>query len=63
LSPKWEKIGVMVVAKPATYGGGLYLRVPKRIAEAYDLYNAEAVEFEVKRVRRRSYGEGEERHT
>jgi len=54
LSSKWEKVGVMIVVKPAAYGGGLYLRVPKRIAEAYELYTAEVVEFEVKRVRRRS---------
>jgi len=57
----WQRVGVTIVVKPAAYGGGLYLRVPKRIAEAYELYTAEAVEFEVKRVRRRPEGEEEER--
>lgn len=48
----WEKVGVTVVGKPASHGSGLYLRVKKDVADAYDLYTAEKVEFEIKRVKR-----------
>jgi len=48
----WEKLNLDLVAKPAQHGGGLYLRIPKKIASAYELYSAELVEFTIKRVRR-----------
>jgi len=44
------------VVKPAAYGGGLYLRIPKKMAEVYELYSVELVEYEIKRVRRRPEG-------
>jgi len=54
---KWEKIGVTVVSGPKAYGSGVYLRIPKSVARAYELYSAEEIEFEIKRVRRPSAAE------
>ena len=48
----WQKIGVTLVSSPKAYGSGIYLRIPKETAEAYDLFNAEKIEFEIRRVRR-----------
>jgi len=48
----WEKIGVTIVCKPAAHSSGLYLRVPKKAVEAYDLWTAEMVEFTIERVKR-----------
>jgi len=50
----WEKVGVRVVSKPVAHGSGCYLRVPKAVREAYDLFNAEAVEIEIVRVQRKA---------
>jgi len=49
---KWEKIGVTVVSGPKAYGSGVYLRIPKSVAKAYELYSAETIEFEIRRVKR-----------
>ena len=49
---RWEKIGVTLVCSPKAYGSGIYLRIPKETLEAYDLVNAEKIEFEIRRVRR-----------
>jgi len=54
----WEKLSLDLVAKPAQHGGGLYLRIPKKIATVYELYSAELVEFTIKRVRRPGPAEG-----
>jgi len=48
----WEKIGVTVVAKPVAHGSGIYLRIPKRVVEAYDLITAQEVEVTVQRAKR-----------
>lgn len=48
----WEKIGVTIVSEPKAHGSGLYLRVEKRVVDAYDLRTAEQVEFEIKRAKR-----------
>jgi len=48
----WEKIGVTVVSKPVAHGAGIYLRVPKRVVQAYDLYTALDVEVTIDRARR-----------
>jgi len=48
----WEKIGVSIVSKPAAHGSGLYLRIPKKMCEAYDLWKAKMVEFTVDRALR-----------
>jgi hypothetical protein len=53
----WEKIGATVVAKPVAHSSGIYLRVPKRVARAYELYTAEEVEFTLDRARRREKDE------
>jgi len=52
----WEKIGVTIVSKPAAHGSGLYVRIPKKTVGAYDLWNAEMVEFTVDRVKRPESG-------
>jgi len=52
----WEKIGVTVVSKPAAHSSGLYLRIPKKMCEAYDLSYAEMVEFTIERMLRREPG-------
>jgi len=46
----WEKIGVTVVGKPAAHSSGLYLRIPKKVCEAYDLFKAQMVVFTIERV-------------
>ena len=53
----WEKIGVTVVSGPKAYGSGVYLRIPKNVAQAYELYSAEKIEFEIRRVKRPSAAE------
>jgi len=49
----WEKIGVTVVAKPVAHGAGIYLRVPKKVVEAYDLITADDVEITIDRAKRK----------
>jgi len=53
----WEKIGVTVVTEPKAHGSGIYLRVPKKVVQAYDLINTEAIEVTIDRVKRREQGE------
>jgi len=48
----WEKINVTIVCKPASHGSGLYLRVPKKLVEAYDLWAADVIEFTLERAKR-----------
>jgi len=49
----WEKIGVTVVAKPVAHGKGIYVHLPKRVVDAYDLITAEEVEITVDRAKRK----------
>ena len=49
---RWEKVGATVVAKPVQHGHGIYLRVPIKVVEAYEIRTAEVVEFTVDRVKR-----------
>jgi len=53
----WEKIGVTVVAKPVAHGAGIYLRIPKRLVQAYDLITAEEIEITVDRAKRKQLAE------
>jgi len=53
----WEKIGVTVVAKPVAHGAGIYLRIPKRLVEAYDLITADEIEITVDRAKRKQLAE------
>jgi len=46
----WEKLGFRIAGKPASHGSGLYLRIPKKIADAHDLWTAEIIEFTVERA-------------
>jgi len=48
----WEKVGVTVVCKPVAHSSGIYVRIPKRVAQAYDLFTADEVEVTVERARR-----------
>lgn len=48
----WEKIGVTVVSKPVSHGAGIYLRIPKKVVEAYELLTALDVEITIDRARR-----------
>jgi len=52
----WEKVGVTVVGSPVLHGSGIYVRIPKKTAEAYDLFTAEAIEVTVDRVKRPDEG-------
>jgi len=54
----WEKIDVTVVTKPVAHGAGMYLRIPKKVVEAYDLITAEAIEATIHRAKRKQQ-EGE----
>jgi len=46
----WEKVGITVVGKPAAHSSGLYLRIPKKVCEAYDLFRAQMVVFTIERI-------------
>jgi len=46
----WEKLGVTVASKPASHGSGLYLRIPKKVCEAYDLWKVQMVVFTIERI-------------
>ena len=48
----WEKIGITVVSEPKKHGSGVYLRVGKKVVDAYDLLGADKIEFQIRRVRR-----------
>lgn len=48
----WEKIGITVVSEPKKHGSGVYLRVGKKVVDAYDLLGAAKIEFEIRRVKR-----------
>jgi len=48
----WEKIGVTEVSEPKAHGSGIYLRISKRVVQAYDLLTAQVIEFEIKRAKR-----------
>jgi len=50
----WEKIGVTIVTEPKAHGSGIYLRVPKKVVQAYDLVVAEAIEVTIDRVKRKA---------
>jgi len=50
----WEKVGVTIVTEPKAHGSGIYLRVPKKVVEAYDLIAAEAIEVTIDRAKRKS---------
>jgi len=49
----WEKIGVTLVVKPSAHSSGLYIRILKRYADAYELWGVEALEFTIQRVKRK----------
>jgi hypothetical protein len=57
VSKTWEKVGIRLVSKPAAHGSGLYLRIPKKTVDAYDLWTAEVIEFTVERVLQKPKGE------
>jgi len=46
----WEKIGITIVARPASTGGALKVTIPKNIVEAYDLWTALKVEVKLERA-------------
>lgn len=48
----WEKIGVTLVAGPVAHGSGVYLRIPKKVCQAYDLFTAKEIEFKLERAKR-----------
>ena len=48
---KWEKIGITILGKPSSHGGGLVVRIPKKVCDAYGLYTADVVEVEIRRAR------------
>jgi hypothetical protein len=48
----WDKIGIKVVSKPISHSGGLYVRIPKKVVEAYELHTGLDVEVTVDRVKR-----------
>ena len=52
----WEKVGVTIVGKPVSHGGGLYVRIPKKVVDAYELYTGLDIEVTVDRVKRPDEG-------
>jgi len=52
----WEKVGVTVVGKPVSHGGGLYVRIPKKVVDAYELHTGLDIEVTVDRVKRPDAG-------
>jgi len=53
----WKKVGVTVVAKPVAHGAGIYVRIPKKVVQAYDLITAEDIEVTIERAKRREVRE------
>jgi len=39
-----------MAGKPAAHSSGLYLRIPKKVCEAYDLFRAQMVVFTIERI-------------
>jgi len=54
---RWEKCGVSVISTPAQHGGGLYIRIPKKVVDAYDIAEADYVQIEIVKL---GYEEREE---
>jgi len=52
----WEKVGVTIVGKPLSTSGGLYVRIPKRVVDAYELHTGLDIEVTVDRVKRPDEG-------
>jgi len=48
----WEKVGVTIVGRPRSHSGGLYVRIPKKVVEAYELHTGLEIEVTVDRVKR-----------
>jgi len=48
----WERVGVKVVGRPISHSGGLYVRIPKKVVDAYELHTGLDVEVTVDRVKR-----------
>lgn len=48
----WEKVGVTIISAPVARGSGIYIRVRKQVCDAYELYSAEAIEVEIRKVKR-----------
>jgi len=52
----WERVGVTIVGKPVSHGGGLYVRIPKKTVDAYTLHTGLFIEVTVDRVKRPEMG-------
>jgi len=52
----WEKVGVTIVGQPVSHGGGLYVRIPKRVVDAYELHTGLNIEVTVDRIKRPDEG-------
>ena len=48
----WEKIGITIVAKPSFTGGGLKVRIPSKVVDAYDLWAVDRIEIRIERARK-----------
>jgi len=52
----WEKVGVTIVGTPISHSGGLYVRIPKKVVDAYELHTGLDIEVTVDRVKRPDTG-------
>jgi len=52
----WDKIGVTIVSRPVSHGGGLYVRIPKKVVDAYELHTGLDIEVTVDRIKRPDEG-------
>jgi len=52
----WEKVGVTIVGTPVSHSGGLYVRIPKKVVDAYELHTGLDIEVTVDRVKRPDMG-------
>jgi len=52
----WEKVGVTIVGRPLSTSGGLYVRIPKKVVDAYELHTGLDIEVTVDRVKRPDAG-------
>ena len=48
----WQKVGITLVGKLSFSGGSHKVTIPKKVVEAYDLFDVGEVEFEIRRVKR-----------
>ena len=48
----WQKLGITLLGKLSFSGGSHKVTIPKKVVEAYDLWDVDKIEIRIERVRR-----------